>query len=213
MIIPRVITYITKQTRKNITYIQILTHSIFSLFLQKIMSNYHVAVLAFPFATHAGLLHGLVQRLANTLPNVTFTFFNTSKSNSLIFSNQTDPHCTNLKPFDISDGVPEGYAIGEGGIEELIGLFFKSAKNNFQNAISAAEDETGKKITCVFADAFIWFSGEIAEELGVDWIPVWTSAAGSLSVHIYTDFIRENVGVQGIFSFVVVVVVNIRIYK
>ncbi|XP_016505238.2 kaempferol 3-O-beta-D-galactosyltransferase-like [Nicotiana tabacum] len=162
------------------------------------MSNYHVAVLAFPFATHAGLLLGLVQRLANALPNVTFTFFNTSKSNSSIFSDQTNPHCTNLKPFDISDGVPEGYAIGGGGIEELIGLFFKSAKNNFQNAITAAEDETGKKITCVIADAFIWFSGEVAEELGVDWIPVWTSAAGSLSVHIYTDFIRENVGVQGI---------------
>nr|Q9SBQ8.1 RecName: Full=Kaempferol 3-O-beta-D-galactosyltransferase; Short=F3GalTase; Flags: Precursor [Petunia x hybrida]AAD55985.1 UDP-galactose:flavonol 3-O-galactosyltransferase [Petunia x hybrida] len=159
------------------------------------MSNYHVAVLAFPFATHAGLLLGLVQRLANALPNVTFTFFNTSKSNSSLF---TTPHDNNIKPFNISDGVPEGYVVGKGGIEALIGLFFKSAKENIQNAMAAAVEESGKKITCVMADAFMWFSGEIAEELSVGWIPLWTSAAGSLSVHVYTDLIRENVEAQGI---------------
>ncbi|XP_055823021.1 kaempferol 3-O-beta-D-galactosyltransferase-like [Solanum dulcamara] len=163
------------------------------------MSNYHVAVVAFPFATHAGLLFGLVQRLANSLPNVTFTFFSTNKSNSSIFTTPTaqkNHHNNNIKPYDISDGIPEGYVLG--GIEEIIGLFFKSAKKNLQNAIVAAENESGKKITCVMADAFMWFSGEMAEELNVSWIPVWTSAAGSLSVHVDTDLIRENVGIQGI---------------
>ncbi|XP_059286476.1 kaempferol 3-O-beta-D-galactosyltransferase-like [Lycium ferocissimum] len=161
------------------------------------MCNHHVAVLAFPFATHAGLLLGLVQRVANSLPNVTFTFLSTSKSNSLIFTNTQNCN-TNIKPFNVSDGVPEGYVLGGGGIEELIGLFFKSAGKNLRNAIAAAEDDSGKKITCVMADAFMWFSGEIAEELNVSWIPVWTSAAGSLSVHFYTDLIRENVGIEGI---------------
>ncbi|CAN4106527.1 unnamed protein product [Withania somnifera] len=157
------------------------------------MSNFHIAVLAFPFATHAGLLHGLVQRLANSLPNVTFTFFSTNKSNSSIFS-ITQNKNTNIKAFDL----PEGHVLGGGGIEELIGLFFKSAKRNIKDAIAAAEDESGKMITCVLADAFMWFSGEIAEELRVSWIPVWTSAVGSLSMHVYTDLIRENVGIKGI---------------
>lgn len=164
------------------------------------MSNYHVAVIAFPFATHAGLLYGLVQRLANSLPNVTFTFFSTNKSNSSIFT--TTQHCnsTNIKPYDIPDGVPEGHVLGRGGggVEEIIGLFFKSAKKNLQNAIASAEDDSGRKITCIMADAFMWFSGEISEELNVSWIPVWTSAAGSLSVHVETDLIRENVESQGI---------------
>ncbi|KAM3220688.1 kaempferol 3-O-beta-D-galactosyltransferase-like [Capsicum annuum] len=161
-------------------------------------NNLHVAVLAFPFATHAGLLLGLIQRLSNSLPNVTFTFFNTKRSNSSIF---TQDNNTNIKPFDIPDGKPESHVHGggdEGGLEDIIGLFFKSAKNNVTNAIATAENDSGKKITCVIADAFMWFSSEITEELGISWIPVWTSAAGSLSVHVHTDLIRENVGTQGI---------------
>ncbi|XP_049415043.1 kaempferol 3-O-beta-D-galactosyltransferase-like [Solanum stenotomum] len=162
------------------------------------MSNYHVAVIAFPFATHAGLLYGLVQRLANTLPNVTFTFFSTKISNSSIFNSQNyNYRNTNLKPCDVSDGVPEGHVLG-GGLEEIIGLFFKSAKKNIHNAIISAENDSGKKITCVIADAFMWFSSDMAEEFNVSWIPVWTSAAGSLSVHVDTDVIRQNVGIQGI---------------
>ncbi|KAL3331785.1 hypothetical protein AABB24_032415 [Solanum stoloniferum] len=161
------------------------------------MSNYHVAVVAFPFATHAGLLYGLVQRLANTLPNVTFTFFSTKISNSSIFNSQNCNSNTNLKPYDVSDGVPEDHVLG-GGLEEIIGLFFKSAKKNIHNAIISAENDSGKKITCVIADAFMWFSSDMAEEFNVSWIPVWTSAAGSLSVHVDTDVIRQNVGIQGI---------------
>ncbi|KAK6783696.1 hypothetical protein RDI58_017150 [Solanum bulbocastanum] len=161
------------------------------------MSNYHVAVVAFPFATHAGLLYGLVQRLANTLPNVTFTFFSTKNSNSSIFNSQNCNSNTNLKPYDVSDGVPEGQLLG-GGLEEIIGLFFKSAKKNIHNAMISAENDSGKKITCVIADAFMWFSSDMAQEFNVSWIPVWTSAAGSLSVHVDTDVIRQNVGIQGI---------------
>lgn len=161
------------------------------------MSNFHVAVIAFPFATHAGLLYGLVQRLASTLPNVTFTFFSTKNSNSSIFNSQ---HCysnTNVKPYDVSDGVPKGHVLG-GGLEEIIGLFFKSAKQNIDNAMISAENDSGKKITCVIADAFMWFTSDMAQQCNVHWIPVWTSAAGSLSVHVDTDLIRENVGIQGI---------------
>ncbi|KAH0654855.1 hypothetical protein KY285_029737 [Solanum tuberosum] len=44
----------------------------------------------------------------------------------------------------------------------------------------------------------MWFSSDMAEEFNVSWIPVWTSAAGSLSVHVDTDVIRQNVGIQGI---------------
>ncbi|KAL6966054.1 Anthocyanidin 3-O-galactosyltransferase 3gt1 [Sarracenia purpurea var. burkii] len=60
-----------------------------------------------------------------------------------------------------------------------------------------AEAEMGKRISCVMSDAFMWFSGDVAAEMGVPWVPVYTSAACSLSVHFYTDLIRETVGIHG----------------
>ncbi|KAL2534790.1 UDP-glycosyltransferase 78D2 [Abeliophyllum distichum] len=154
----------------------------------------HVAVLAFPFATHAGLLLGLLRRLASAAPNITFSFFSTAKSNASIFSVPTPE---NIKAYDVPDGVPEGYVF-LGRPQEDIDLFLKVAPENFRTAVERAEEEIGSRVSCVVADAFLWFSGDMAEEKGVSWVPVWTSAACSLSVHVYTDLIRQTVEIEGI---------------
>ncbi|XP_057515029.1 anthocyanidin 3-O-galactosyltransferase F3GT1-like [Actinidia eriantha] len=155
-------------------------------------SNRHVAVLAFPFSTHAGLLLGLVRRLAAAVPNTTFSFYSTAKSNESLFS---VPKPENIKPYSVWDGVPEGYVFS-GNIEDNVNLFLEAAEKGFTGAMRMAEAETGRRIRCVMADAFLWFSGSVAEEMGVLWVPLWTSGACSLSVHCYTDLIRETVGID-----------------
>ncbi|XP_057466625.1 anthocyanidin 3-O-galactosyltransferase F3GT1-like [Actinidia eriantha] len=157
-------------------------------------SDHHVAVLAFPFSTHAGLLLGLVRRLAAAVPNTTFSFYSTAKSNESLFS---VPKPENIKPYSVWDGVPEGYVFS-GNIEDHVNLFLEAAEEGFKGAMRMAEAETGRRIRCVMADAFLWFSGSVAEEMGALWLPLWTSGACSLSVHCYTDLIRETVGIHGI---------------
>ncbi|KAL6965699.1 Anthocyanidin 3-O-galactosyltransferase f3gt1, variant 2 [Sarracenia purpurea var. burkii] len=154
----------------------------------------HVTVLPFPFSSHAGLLLGLACRLAAAAPDVTFSFCSTKKSNKSLIS---VPIPENVKPYEVFDGVPEGFVFS-GKPQEDINLFLELAQESFKEAMRAAEADTGRRISCIMADAFIWFSGDMAEERGVPWVPLWTSGAGSLSVHLYTDLIRETLGIHGI---------------
>lgn len=159
-------------------------------------SEPHVAVLVFPFATHPGLLFGLVQRLARAAPNVKFTFFNTAKSNHSLFSNLSTI-ASNIIPYDVNDGVEAGYVFS-GKPQEDINLFLAVAADEFRRGVEKAAVDSGRKITCLVADAFLWFSCDLAQEIGVPWVPLWTSGACSLSTHIYTDLIRQTVGFDGV---------------
>ena len=81
--------------------------------------------------------------------------------------------------------------------QEDINLFLKVAAKGFKLAMQAVEVETRRRIGWVMADAFLWFSSDMAEERGIPWVPIWMSGACSLSVHLYTDLIRETVGFSG----------------
>lgn len=155
----------------------------------------HVAVFSFPFATHPGLLLGLVRRLAKSAPKVTFSFFSTAKSNASLFTvgGSKQPGFENIRAFDVPDGVPDGYVFA-GKPQEDINLFLEVAEENFKKCAKLAEKVVGMEINCVMADAFLWFSADISKELNVSWIPVWTSGAHSLSIHVYTDLMRQTVG-------------------
>lgn len=160
----------------------------------KISDEKHVAVLAFPFATHPGLLLGLVRKLAKAAPNVSFSFFSTAKSNASLFTGGLlQSGCENIRAFDVPDGIPDGYVF-EGKPQEDINLFLEVAEENFKKGVKLAEKEVGKRVSCVMADAFLWFSAGISEELSVSWVPFWIAGAHSLSIHVYTDLIRQTVG-------------------
>lgn len=163
----------------------------------------HVAVLVFPFATHAGLLFGLVQRLAKAAPNVKFTFFNTAKSNHSLFTNISSV-ASNVIPYDVYDGVEEGYVF-TGKPQEDINLFLAVAADEFRRGLEKAVVDSGRQITCLVADAFLWFSCDLAQEIGVPWVPLWTSGACSLSTHIYTDLIRQTIGFDGNLCFIILI--------
>ena len=142
-----------------------------------------------------GLLFGLVQRLATAAPNVMFTFLNTAKSNRSLFSNSSTI-ATNIIPYDVHDGVEAGYVLS-GKPQEDINLFLAVASDEFRRGL--VNVDSGRKITCLVADAFLWFSCDLAQEIGVPWVPLWTSGACSLSTHIYTDLIRQTLGFNGNF--------------
>lgn len=157
----------------------------------------HVAVLTFPFASHPGLLFSFVKRLAEAAPQVKFTFFCTAKYNRSLFS-KTSNSPSNIVPRDIHDGVAENYAFVGKPMED-INLFLAVADEEFRRGVEELTRDSDRKITCVLTDAFLWFSCDLAHEIGVPWVPYWTAGPCSLTLHIYTDLIRQTLGVEGNF--------------
>lgn len=154
----------------------------------------HVAALAFPFSTHAAPMLAIVHRLAAASPDTLFSFFTTSQSNNSLFSNNANSNLPqNIKVYDVHDGVPEGYVF-VGKPQEDIELFLNAAPDKFRSSIEASVAETGKEVSCLITDAFLWFGGHLADDLGALWVPFWLSGLNALSVHVHTDLIRNTVG-------------------
>ncbi|KAL6958019.1 Hexosyltransferase [Sarracenia purpurea var. burkii] len=147
----------------------------------------HVVVFAFPIASHPGNLLGLVRRLAAVVPAVTFSFCCTEKANGPLFSVPIPEK--NINSYDVHD-------VSSGISQEEVEWFLEVAEERFKAAMRAAEMETGKRISCILSDPFMWFSGDVAAEMGVPWVATWTMAASSLSLHFYADLIRKTVGIQ-----------------
>lgn len=148
----------------------------------------HVAVLAFPFGTHAAPLFSVVRHLAIISPTTNFSFFSTPESNAAVFSDGPP----NLKSYDVLDGVPDGYVFQKKH-QEKIELFMNAAPENFRKGMEAATAESGRRVSCLMTDAFFWFAAEMAEEMEVSWVPFWTAGPHSICTHLYTDFIRDTI--------------------
>ncbi|KAK2984320.1 hypothetical protein RJ640_000474 [Escallonia rubra] len=133
----------------------------------------HIAVMTFPFSSHPSALLNLVRRLAASAPTVRFSFLSTAKSNQAIFSGQ---QYENIKPYDVSDGLPEGYVFA-GNVHEPVEAFMKAIPGNFKAGMQEAEAEAGVKVGCLLTDAFLAFGGEMAEAMGVPWIAFWIGTA------------------------------------
>nr|DAD42518.1 TPA_asm: hypothetical protein HUJ06_000748 [Nelumbo nucifera] len=127
----------------------------------------HIAVMAFPFGTHAAPLLNITRRLAAAAPEATFSFFSTAKSNRSVFSSSGDALLLrqhNVKAYDITDGIPDGYHF-TGRPQESIELFLEATPGNFKEGFEEAVAEMGKKTTCVLSDAFLWCAAVMADEL------------------------------------------------
>lgn len=153
----------------------------------------HVAVLAFPFGTHAAPLLSLVRKIAEESPNVTFSFFSTKKSNTTLFSSSNGFLLPNIKHYDVHDGLPERYEPSGHPLEPIF-RFIKAIPGNYRSAIDEAVEDTGKKISCFVTDAFYWFGADLADEMNAKWVPVWTAGSHALLTHFYTDLIRDKLG-------------------
>ena len=154
----------------------------------------HVAVVAFPFSSHAAQLLAAVRCLAaGTGEGATFSFFSTAESNNSVFrKHKEDRDSNNVRAYDVWDGVPQGYSF-TGKPQESIELFMEAAPRSLRLSIAAAEAEAGRAVTCLVTDAFLWFAAEMAEEMGVPWVAFWIGGSNSLSAHFYTHLIRQKI--------------------
>ncbi|CAI9098565.1 OLC1v1035235C1 [Oldenlandia corymbosa var. corymbosa] len=154
----------------------------------------HIAVFIFPFGSHAPPVLNLVKKIAASEPeNVKCSIFSTAESNKLHFfpDAKGDEEFGNIKAYSVWDGVPKDHVFSGNPQLERIGLFIKATPDNFEKALKEAEEDTGVKISCLLADAFLWFASDLAEKIGVPWIPFWISGSCSLSAHLYTGEIRK----------------------
>ncbi|GMH18455.1 hypothetical protein Nepgr_020296 [Nepenthes gracilis] len=158
----------------------------------------HVALFAFPFSSHPTSLLQITRRLAASAPTTVFSFFNTAQSNGCIFlgPRERETNENNIRRCDIWDGVREGYVF-KGKPQEKIELFMTEAPETLRKAVAVAEAETGRRVSCMVSDGFLWFVEQMAEAAAVPWVVCWTSGGHSLSIHINTDLIRERVGIEG----------------
>jgi anthocyanidin 3-O-glucosyltransferase len=161
----------------------------------------HVAVLVFPFTCHPWPLLNLACKLACAAPHIRFSFFNTSKSNHMLFENSQADHLPdNLKAYDVSNGAPEGHVntLAKPGEDDgEFEMFMKAAPRSFRKAVDTVVAETGMKISCLLVDAFLAFSCKMAQNMHAMWVPFWVAAPYCLSAHIYTDFIHDTYANNG----------------
>nr|UHB15559.1 UDP-glycosyltransferase [Paris polyphylla] len=151
----------------------------------------HVAMLAFPFGTHAAPLYSLARSLAAAAPGAVFSFLNSARSNAALaraFSGSAPP---NLRSYDVDDG---GSAVAAAGPEEEVGLFLGVSPENFEAALEMAV-EGREKVSCLVSDAFLWFARAMAEKMGAPWVTLWTGGPVSLVAHLYTDELRRTNGI------------------
>ncbi|KAI4344382.1 hypothetical protein L6164_011616 [Bauhinia variegata] len=156
-------------------------------------NDLHVAVLAFPFGSHAGPLLSLVRRIAAAAPNVTFSFFSTDKSNATVFSGMKKEDLGNIKPYNVHDGYPNNH-VPSGQPLEPVNLFINAMPGNYRQAMEKVVAENGKNFSCLLTDAFLWFGGEMAEQMYAKWVPLWTAGPFSLFSHLVTDVLRQKIG-------------------
>ncbi|MED6191575.1 hypothetical protein PIB30_001307 [Stylosanthes scabra] len=161
-----------------------------------VSSPVHVAVLAFPFGSHAAPLLNLVQEIASKSPKVTFSFFTTKRSNDSIFSRHQNNAginiIHNIKAYNVEDGLPETYVPSSNHPIQPINIFLSVMIRNFRLAMDKALAETQINFTCLLTDAFLWFAAEMAAEIDAKWVPLWTAGPHSLLCHVMTDFVRDK---------------------
>ncbi|KAK3131822.1 hypothetical protein QOZ80_6AG0511930 [Eleusine coracana subsp. coracana] len=160
----------------------------------------HVAVVAFPFSSHAALLLSFARALAAAAPPGTTLSFLSTASSIAHLRKSTSELPGNLRFVE----VPDGLLASAGDDDETVpmprrmDLFMAAAEAGGMKAgiDSAAAAAGGARVTCVVGDAFVWPAAEAAAAANAPWVPVWTAASCALLAHVRTDALREDVGDQ-----------------
>ncbi|WOL08593.1 hypothetical protein Cni_G17346 [Canna indica] len=159
----------------------------------------HVALIAFPFGTHAAPLFALARAIAAAAPGTAVSFLSTARSFATL---SLAEESKNLLLVPVADGLPDAFQAPAAlpppeHIEQMIGMFMAAAAaGSLREALTAAETGNGGvRVSCVMSDAFLWMAGEVAEAVGKPWVPLWTGGPAGLSAHLYTDLLRSADGI------------------
>lgn len=163
----------------------------------------HVAVVAFPFSSHAAVLLSIARALAAAAApsGATLSFLSTASSLAQLrkASSASAGHGLpgNLRFVEVPDGAPA--AEESVPVPRQMQLFMEAAEAGGVKAwLEAARAAAGgARVTCVVGDAFVWPAADAAASAGAPWVPVWTAASCALLAHVRTDALREDVGDQG----------------
>ncbi|XP_078150265.1 anthocyanidin 3-O-glucosyltransferase 7-like [Carex rostrata] len=150
----------------------------------------HVAIVAFPFSSHAGSLFSLARAMAAVAPSSHFSFLSTKRSLSSFNTHQLLP---NISLVPISDGITPPHVTSTHF--EAIELFLKSFKKSLRDSLKAAELAQGCQVRCIVSDLFVWLAADVADEMAVKWVPVRTGSPLDLYARLNADLIKEIVGV------------------
>ncbi|KAI3909619.1 hypothetical protein MKW98_014036 [Papaver atlanticum] len=145
-------------------------------------------VMAFPYGTHAIPLFNVVRRFAIQAPSLTFSFFSTSKSNKSVFGTSSSNIPSNIKPYNVDDG--ESFT---GHPKDEVFSFIKSMVEKYKNRVHSVYGGGDMMIKCLISDTFLYFVGDMADQMGVPWISFWAGGPCSLSAHFHTDLIRLSI--------------------
>ncbi|KAL3741914.1 hypothetical protein ACJRO7_017400 [Eucalyptus globulus] len=157
-------------------------------------SEKHVAVCNFPLSSHPRTVSKLVCKLAAAAPNVRFSFLSTAKSNDSVFppTSRAAFLPSNLRVYNIGDGLPAGYDKLASDPRVEADLFLRAAPVNFLAGIDIAVRDTGSKVSLLLNDGLVsLIACELAEKLQVPWVAFWTGAPYALSVHVHADLILQ----------------------
>jgi anthocyanidin 3-O-glucosyltransferase len=159
----------------------------------------HIAVVAFPFSSHAAVMLSFARALAAAAPDGTaISFLTTTDSVALLRKAGALPG--NLRFVEVADGLPP--SSGEAPMlppPRRMELFMAAAEaGGIRDGLEAAQASAGgARVTCVVGDAFVWMAAEAAGAAGAPWVPVWTAASCALLAHLRTDALRQDLGDQG----------------
>ncbi|KAF7849565.1 hypothetical protein BT93_L0623 [Corymbia citriodora subsp. variegata] len=158
-------------------------------------SEKHVVVCNFPFSSHPRTLAKLVCKLAVTAPNVRFSFLSTAKSNDSVFPPLSRAALlpSNLRVYDVGDGLPAGYDKVDGDQRVEAELFLRAVPVNFLAGVDIAVRDMGSKVSLLLTDGSVssLVGCEMAEKMRVPWVAVWAVAPYALCMHVHADRILQ----------------------
>jgi len=166
----------------------------------------HVAVVAFPFSSHAAALLAFARALAAAAApaGATLSFLSTAGSIAQLRGAASAELPGNLRFVEVPDGAGPSAAKGPVPVpvQRQMELFMAAAEaGGLKAGLEAARAMAGgARVSCVVGDAFVWPAAEAAAAAGSPWVPVWTAASCALLAHLRTDALRADVGDQGAFA-------------
>lgn len=148
----------------------------------------HVAVVAFPFTSHAPKVLMVARALATAAPSATFSFISTADSLARLPTG-AGAAPSNLRFVEAPSGGGDGPGIPSWRRMEL---FLDAAEDGgLRQALETARAAAGgAAVTCVVGDAFM----SMAADAGVPWVAVWTGGPCALLAHVIGDTIRKDIG-------------------
>jgi hypothetical protein len=151
------------------------------------MASPHVAVVAFPFGSHAPHLFAVARALASAAPSTTVSFVSTAGSLARLPAGMVVP--ANLRFVETASGG--GSDDETAPLWRRIELFLEAAEaGGLRQALETARAGAGGvRVSCVVGDAFM----SMAEDAGVPWVAVWTSSPCSLLAYLSGDALRKDI--------------------